>query len=175
MESRLSRLRRVVFGWLGILAARILAARITELQLRPDPIEEPQNPFHALIPLDRFRERIHADNLAYRLANASEELGLIAPNTGNGEGQRSIYSNLWAMVRGLLARAAKRISGLCCPKCCPERLLRLYRFRKILVIGELARFLQDRVGTAPSTHNVSAKKQQSEPNQRRHVASSIRS
>ena len=85
-------------GWLGILAATI-----QDLGLRPDPIrEEPQNPFHALLPLDRFREKIHADNLAYRLALASQEIGLIPPTEGTGSSQRPILSIAWSFVKWLV-------------------------------------------------------------------------
>lgn len=60
-------------GW---MALRVEA--IKDLQIRPDPIaEEPRNPYHALLPLDRFREAIHADNLAWRLALAAEDGGWI--------------------------------------------------------------------------------------------------
>ncbi len=68
-------------GWMGI---RVEA--IKDLQVRPDPItEEQKNPFHALLPLERFRDPIHADNLAWRLALAAEDGGWILPAEVNAE------------------------------------------------------------------------------------------
>jgi hypothetical protein len=102
-------------GWLVI---RVEA--IKNLDIRPDPItKEPKNPYHALLPLERFREAVHADNLAHRLARASEEVGLIAPangDTGNSTPPRVIVDAAWSQViseiHSLLAAAARRIRGL---------------------------------------------------------------
>jgi hypothetical protein len=55
---------RPFFGWLGILVKEIQSLKVC-----PDPITEPpENPFHAKLPLEPFRQKVHADNLAYRLA-----------------------------------------------------------------------------------------------------------
>jgi hypothetical protein len=70
---------RRFFGWLGISVKEV-----PDLNVRPDPILEPiENPLHALIPLERFREAIHANNLAYRLAMLCGSL--IEPHTATPE------------------------------------------------------------------------------------------
>jgi hypothetical protein len=102
-------------GWLAI---RVEAIR--NLGLRPDPVtEEPKNPYHALLPLEPFREAVHADNLAHRLARASEELGLIPPSdgdTGNPARQwatvDAAWSHLIAAVHSAVAAAGRRIRDL---------------------------------------------------------------
>jgi hypothetical protein len=98
-------------GWLGI---RVEA--IKNLGLRPNPItEEPKNPYHALLPLEQFREEIHADNLAHRLARASEELGLIAPSDGGTANPGRIdatWSHVIAALHSAGAAAGRRIRDL---------------------------------------------------------------
>jgi hypothetical protein len=95
-------------GWLGIKVSNI-----QNLNIRPDPIvDEPKNPYHALLPLERFREEIHADLLAHRLALAAEDIGLIAPAEENAEkpneSRRSLsimVANVWSYVPKLVHRA----------------------------------------------------------------------
>jgi hypothetical protein len=102
-------------GWLGIRAMEI-----KNLGLRPDPItEEPKNPYHVLLPLEKFREAVHADNLAHRLARASEEVGLIPPANGN-EGNAGapmaivdvVWSRIMAEVCSAVAAAGRRVRDL---------------------------------------------------------------
>jgi hypothetical protein len=87
---------RPFFGWLGILVGQI-----PNLQVRPDPITEPiENPLHALLPLERFRQEIHADNLAYRLAMVCGDL--IEPHTAMPDAQTARRPGLGSFIRRLL-------------------------------------------------------------------------
>jgi hypothetical protein len=62
-------------GWLGIRVNDI-----KDLCLKPDPItDDPKNPFHAILPLNCYRDAIHANNLAHRLALAAEDGSLVPP------------------------------------------------------------------------------------------------
>jgi hypothetical protein len=71
-------------GWIGIRVKNI-----RDLRVRPDPIDvDPKNPYHALLPLDQFREKVHADNLAFRLASEAED-DLIAPAAGYAPARRA--------------------------------------------------------------------------------------
>jgi hypothetical protein len=98
-------------GWMGIKVSSL-----QDLGIRPDPVmEEPKNPYHALLPLDRFRDKIHADNLAYRLALAAEDIGLIQPAEENTEqttesrsGLSIIVANMWLHLRSLVLKALGR-------------------------------------------------------------------
>ena len=85
-------------GWIGIRVKKI-----RDLVVRPDPIEvEPKNPYHALLPLDQFREKVHADNLAFRLASEAED-ALIAPAAGYSPA-RDASSELFRRWRNWLSR-----------------------------------------------------------------------
>ena len=98
-------------GWMGIKVSSLQGLRI-----RPDPVKEgPKNPYHALLPLDIFRNKIHADNLAYRLALAAEDIGLIPPAEENTEqttesrsGLSIIVTNMWLYLRSPVLKALGR-------------------------------------------------------------------
>lgn len=53
-------------GWMAIKVKAI-----ENLNIKPDPIAgDPPNPYHAVLPMERFRDGPQADNLACRLAYA---------------------------------------------------------------------------------------------------------
>lgn len=86
-------------GWVGIHAGKI-----ANLGVRPDPIEEePKNPFHALLPLDKFRDAIHADTLAYKLAALAEEKGLIPAADALNEPRQKFRETLSAWCTRLIS------------------------------------------------------------------------